>query len=72
MSMDITLFQNDFITYWELCGVDGLERAEIWYEHQPDRVLESDEIKAFLDFDVQCERVTEANYKTGYCEKREN
>ena len=29
----------------ELCGVNGLNRADKWYEHQPKSLLETDKIK---------------------------
>ena len=30
--------------HWELCGVNGMGRADKWYEHQPQSVLEMDKI----------------------------
>ena len=39
--------------HWELCGVNGLDRADKWYMYQPQIVLETDEIKVLWDFNIQ-------------------
>ena len=37
-----------------------LERAKSWYEHKPERVVESETFKILWDFTVQCERKIDA------------
>ena len=43
------------IVHWKLCGLYQLERAEKWYKHQPNGVIESDEVKIRWDFNIQCD-----------------
>jgi hypothetical protein len=47
------------IVHWKLCGLYQLEKAEKWYEHQPNRVIESDNLKILWDFNIQCDHVIE-------------
>ena len=42
------------IVHWKLCGLCQLEKAEKWYEHQPNGVTESDNVKILWDFNIQC------------------
>ena len=42
-----------------LCGLCKLERAEKWYEQQPNGVIESDEVKILWDFNIQCDSLIE-------------
>ena len=44
------------IVHWELCEKFSLDRAERWYEHQPEGVVENDEVKLLWDFKIQCDR----------------
>ena len=46
--------------YCELCGVNGLDRADKWNKHQPQSVLEMDKIKVLWDFNIQCNHLIEA------------
>ena len=46
--------------HWELSGVHGLDRADKWYEHQPQSVSETDKTKVLWDFNIQCDHVIEA------------
>ena len=46
--------------HWELYVVHGLDRADKWYEHQPQSVLETDKTKVLWDFNIQCDHVIEA------------
>ena len=41
--------------HWELCGVNGLDREDKWYEnrYQPQSVLQTDNIKVVWDFNIQ-------------------
>ena len=47
------------IVHWKLCGLYQLEQAEKWYEHQPNGVIESDEVKILWDFNIQYNNVIE-------------
>ncbi|CAB4008758.1 Hypothetical predicted protein [Paramuricea clavata] len=48
-----------------LCGEKGehkthlIKKAEKWYEHQPNGVIESDNVKILWDFNIQCDHVIE-------------
>ncbi|CAB3982989.1 Hypothetical predicted protein [Paramuricea clavata] len=42
-----------------LCGLYQLEKAEKWYEHQPNGVIKSDNVKILRDFNIQCDHVIE-------------
>ena len=48
------------IVHWKLCGLYKLERAEKWYEHIPNGVIESDDVKILWDFNIQCNHVIES------------
>ena len=48
------------IVHWKLCGLYKLERAEKWYEHIPNGVIESDDVKILWDFNIQCDHVIES------------
>ena len=45
--------------HWELCGKYKLERSRNWYEHKPEGVVESDDVKILWDFMIQCDRMVE-------------
>ena len=45
--------------HWQLCGKCGLERANNWYEQNPERVVESENSKVLWDFTIQCDRKIE-------------
>ena len=45
--------------HWKLCGSYQLERAGKWYEHQPNGVIESDEVKILWDVNMQCDSLIE-------------
>ena len=46
--------------HWQLCNKGGLERAEKWYEQQPEAVIENENFKLLWDFTIQCDRFIEA------------
>ena len=46
--------------HWQLCNKGNLERAEKWYEQQPEAVIENENFKLIWDFTNQCDRVIEA------------
>ena len=45
--------------HWQLCNKGNLERAEKWYEQQPEAVIENENFKLLWDFTIQCDRVIE-------------
>ena len=53
----------------ELCGVNGLDSADKWYEHQPQSVLEMDKIKVLRDLTYYA--TTYRGLNTGYCNSGE-
>ena len=46
--------------HWDLCRKNGLKCNEKWYEHEPDSVVENDDIKLLWDFNIQCDNMIEA------------
>ena len=36
------------IANWKLCGEYNLKRSERWYEHDPEGVVENEEVKIFV------------------------
>ena len=42
----------------------GFSTAERWYEHNPEKLLESHEVKIFWDFSVQTDHEIEAGSPT--------
>jgi hypothetical protein len=43
--------------HWSLCKQFGFERAQKWYEHRAERVLENDEYKLLWDMDIKTDKV---------------
>ena len=41
--------------HWQLCGKCRLERANSWYEPEPEGVVESKSFKILWDFTIQCD-----------------
>ena len=60
------------ITRWNTCGKYKLMRAEKWYVHQPQGVMESEEVKLLWDFSIQCDKVIERRPDIVIVEKRES
>ena len=48
------------IVHWKLCGVFNLKRSEKWYEHKPEGVVETNEVKILWDVVIQCDRHIDA------------
>ena len=40
--------------HWELCGKLDIDRANKWYEHQPEGISRQGIIKLLRDFNIQC------------------
>ena len=63
------------IIHWELSKVYGLTHAEKWYDHVPEAVIESNEVKLLWDFNIQTDKVIEhrrpdivvVDYKQKHC-----
>ena len=51
-----------------------MERAEKWYEHEPEGIVETEEVKVLWDFMIQCDHVIECRKPdivvVDKCEKR--
>ena len=47
--------------HWDLCKKNGLKCNVKWYEHEPDSVVENDDIKLLWDFNIQCDNMIEAH-----------
>ena len=41
------------VIHWKLCKINDLPHAEKWYEHKPESVAESDQVKILRDFKIQ-------------------
>ena len=46
--------------HWELCGELDIDRANRWYEHQPEGVSRKGNTKKLWDFNIQCDHEIEA------------
>ena len=46
--------------HWDLCKKNRLKCNVKWYEHEPDSVVENDDIKLLWDFNIQCDNMIEA------------
>ena len=43
-----------------MCKKNGLKCNVKWYEHEPDSVVENDDIKLLWDFNIRCDNMIEA------------
>ena len=41
--------------YWQLCSKGGFERADRWYNQQPEAIIENESYKLLGDFTIQCD-----------------
>ena len=46
--------------HWQLCIKGGFERADRWYNQQPEAIIENENYKLLWDFTIQCDRMIEA------------
>jgi len=46
--------------HWSLCGQLGFSRAERWYDHRAEKVLENETHKLLWDFDIKTDKVISA------------
>ena len=46
--------------HWILSGEGKLQRADTWYNHKPEGVVENEEFKILWDMNIQCDQVIEA------------
>ena len=49
------------ILHWNLCGKWGFNKAEKWYIHKPEKVLESKDCKILWDFPILTYKTLEYN-----------
>ena len=42
--------------HWDLCKHYGVERGDKWYEHVPEPVVESSDVKILCDFTIQTDK----------------
>ncbi len=49
------------IIHWEFCGRVGVKRAEKWYDHEPEGVIETERYKILWDFKVQTDHQLDHN-----------
>ena len=47
--------------HWKLCKNGGSNKAEKWYIHKPEKVLESENCKILWDFPIQTDKTLEHN-----------
>ena len=47
--------------YWKLCEKRRFNKAEKWYKHKLERVLESEDLKILWDFLIQTDKTLEHN-----------
>ena len=46
--------------HWQFCEKLGFTRAWLWYEHEPENVVEKESLKILWDFTIQCDHMIEA------------
>ena len=46
--------------HWQFCEKLGFNRARLWYEQEPESVIENENFKILWDFTIQCDHVIEA------------
>ena len=46
--------------HWQFCEKLGFIRARLWYEHEPESVVENRNFKILWDFTLQCDHMIEA------------
>ena len=78
------LAQNDYkkrhdnvarVIHWELSHMNGIPNADKWYEHSPESVIETEEVKLLWDFNIQTDKeikhrrpdIVLLNYKEKQC-----
>ncbi|XP_063604907.1 uncharacterized protein LOC134780228 [Penaeus indicus] len=49
------------IIHWVFCGRVGVKRADKWYDHEPEGVIETERYKILWDFKVQTDHQLEHN-----------
>ena len=42
--------------HWHICKKHGIECGENWWSHQPEPVVENDEVKILWDFNIYTDR----------------
>ena len=45
---------------WQFCEKLGFNWARLWYEHEPESVIENKNFKILRDFTIQCDHMIEA------------
>ena len=46
--------------HWNLCKQNTIECCSKWYEHQPERVIENEQVKLLWDFTIQTDNTIQA------------
>ena len=46
--------------HWQFREKLGFNRARLWYEHEPQSVIENENFKILWDFTIQCDHMIEA------------
>ena len=49
------------IIHWELCKENGIEVKEKWYDHKPERVIETADVKVLWDMNIQTDKEIECS-----------
>ena len=45
--------------HWQFCEKLGFNRGRVWHEHEPESVIENENLKILWDFTIQCDHMTE-------------
>ena len=45
---------------WQFSEKLGFNRTRLWYEHEPESVVENENFKILWDFTIQCDHMIEA------------
>ncbi len=47
------------VIHWDLCKKYGVQVHAKWYDHVPEKVVETDQVKILWDFNIQTDHVIE-------------
>ena len=52
--------------HWQFCEKLGFNRARLWYEHEPESVVQNKNFKILWDYTIQCDHIID-HIMTRYC-----
>ena len=59
LAQTVYLHRHNTITsylHWKICDLYGLPKAEMWYEHDPPKIVENENVKVLYDFNIYTDK----------------